>query len=342
MKKKLVYVCILSLLSMLFLAGCGNKEKKNNPNYNSDNYLSGTHYAVIDVQNYGSIYLELYADVAPATVTNFVNLTKDGFYDGLTFHRIISGFMIQGGDPAGNGTGNSSYTVPGEFAENKFENSLSHTRGTISMARADGDYDSASCQFFIVHETSKGLDGKYAAFGKVVSGMDVVDSICASAVVVDDNGTVLPKDQPVIQSIYIIDKDNVKYDSDKEASDDIVLPPPSAFINLFSLENVSNVPVAETWTIDENGQTFYITSSEDLLGIGLYKIDLSNGTEFNADNQLAYSGDFPANSFLSITVNLTEDNLTFLLVAEEHDGGIGRYLLGFDKNNNSAYLIPVL
>ena len=166
--------------------------------------LTGLHHVSIDVQDYGTITLELDADTAPISVTNFVNLAKDGFYDGLTFHRIISGFMIQGGDPKGNGTGGSDTTIKGEFSENGVENNISHVRGTISMARAN-DPDSASSQFFIVHEDSTFLDGQYAAFGHVTDGMDVVDAICENTPVQDNNGTVKAADQPVITSVTVID-----------------------------------------------------------------------------------------------------------------------------------------
>lgn len=158
--------------------------------------------ATIEVEDYGTIVLELDGDQAPITVQNFVDLANDGFYDGLTFHRIIPGFMIQGGDPEGNGTGGSSKTIKGEFAENGIENDISHIRGTISMARSM-DYDSASSQFFIVHEDSTFLDGQYAAFGTVVKGMDVVDAICDNANPVDSNGTIESQNQPVIKSITV-------------------------------------------------------------------------------------------------------------------------------------------
>lgn len=164
--------------------------------------LTGKHYVEITVKGYGKIDLELDADVAPITVTNFINLVNDKFYDGLTFHRIIDGFMVQGGDPLGNGTGGSSKTIKGEFSDNGINNSISHVRGVISMARSNS-YDSASSQFFIVHEDSTFLDGKYAAFGKVTSGMDVVDEL-VKVKVEDNNGTVSKENQPVIESIKII------------------------------------------------------------------------------------------------------------------------------------------
>lgn len=161
--------------------------------------------AVIDVKNYGKIKVDLYEELAPITVKNFVSLAKDGFYDGLTFHRIISGFMIQGGDPKGDGTGGSEKTIKGEFAQNGVENNLSHTRGVISMARSN-DPDSASSQFFIVQADSTYLDGQYAAFGKVTEGMDIVDKICEDTPVTDSNGTVEKANQPVINSIKIEEK----------------------------------------------------------------------------------------------------------------------------------------
>ena len=167
-------------------------------------YSTGKHHAKIVVKNYGTIALELDADVAPITVENFANLVNEGFYNGLTFHRIISGFMIQGGDPLGNGTGGSSKTIKGEFASNGVKNSISHVRGTISMARSSMP-NSASSQFFIVHEDSTFLDGQYAAFGIVTSGMEVVDKICADTAVEDDNGTVAKNNQPVIEKITMID-----------------------------------------------------------------------------------------------------------------------------------------
>lgn len=158
--------------------------------------------AIIDVKDYGKITVALFPDDAPISVENFVKLAKDGFYDGLTFHRIISGFMIQGGDPLGTGIGGSDETIKGEFSANGVSNSLSHTRGAISMARSQ-DYNSASSQFFIVHEDSTYLDGQYAAFGYVTDGIEVVDEICKDTPVTDNNGTVEKANQPIINSITI-------------------------------------------------------------------------------------------------------------------------------------------
>ncbi len=176
----------------------------NNESGENNMYSTGKHHAEIVVKNYGTIALELDADVAPITVENFANLVNEGFYNGLTFHRIISGFMIQGGDPLGNGTGGSSKTIKGEFTSNGVKNSISHVRGTISMARSSMP-NSASSQFFIVHKDSTFLDGQYAAFGTVTSGMDVVDKICEDTVVEDNNGTVAAKNQPIIEKITMID-----------------------------------------------------------------------------------------------------------------------------------------
>lgn len=162
------------------------------------------HHAGIDIKDYGSIEVELDADTAPITVTNFVKLAQDGFYDGLTFWRIIDGFMMQGGDPKGNGTGGADETIKGEFSSNGVKNDISHVRGTISMARSS-DPDSASSQFFIVQSDSTFLDGDYAAFGHVTEGMDVVDQICKDAKPTDDNGTIKADEQPVIESIQIKD-----------------------------------------------------------------------------------------------------------------------------------------
>lgn len=198
--KKIIVFLLCAVLAGAAL-GCGSKDKSEASAGDAD-LLSGLHYAEIEVEDYGTISLELDADTAPITVTNFVNLAKDGFYDGLTFHRIIDGFMIQGGDPLGNGTGGSDETIKGEFSDNGVENDISHVRGTISMARSS-DPDSASSQFFIVHQDSTYLDGQYAAFGHVTDGMDVVDAICEDTPVQDNNGTVATDNQPVITSITI-------------------------------------------------------------------------------------------------------------------------------------------
>lgn len=212
MKKKLLSVILLSAV-VLAVSGCGKKDDVSDNNgditntalltQQSEELLSGQYGVEIEIEEYGTIALTLDADLAPVSVTNFVNLANDNFYDGLTFHRIMDGFMMQGGDPEGTGMGGSAQNIQGEFAANGVTNTLNHTRGVISMARAT-DPNSASSQFFIVHEDSTFLDGNYAAFGWVTDGMDIVDTICTSAPVVDNNGTVPAKNQPVIKDVRII------------------------------------------------------------------------------------------------------------------------------------------
>lgn len=211
--KKTVSILLAILLGMSIFAGCGKgKEEASKDTTKTEketeggeeNLLTGKHHVEIQVKDYGTIKVELDADAAPITVTNFVNLAKKGFYDGLTFHRIMSGFMFQGGDPRGDGTGGSDQTIKGEFSQNGVENNLLHTRGAISMARSRAN-DSASSQFFIVHEDSKHLDGSYAAFGYVTEGMDVVDRICEDAEPTDNNGTIPTEEQPVMTSVKVID-----------------------------------------------------------------------------------------------------------------------------------------
>lgn len=236
MKRYFSIIAIMALVVCMF-AGCGSKKSNTSSNANSGTsssesakqeetavpestestdagsdisssddtkQLSGKHHVVIKVKKYGNIKVELDADTAPISVTNFVNLAKKGFYDGITFHRIIDGFMIQGGDPSGDGTGGSDETIKGEFSDNGVENNISHVRGTISMARSS-ENDSASSQFFIVQSDSTYLDGQYAGFGTVTSGMDIVDKICKDTPVTDSNGTVEKENQPVIEKITVKD-----------------------------------------------------------------------------------------------------------------------------------------
>ena len=181
-----------------------------------------THYAVIDIADHGKLTVALDGNTAPKTVENFVELAKSGFYDGLTFHRIVEDFMMQGGDPAGDGTGGNTdengneINLVGEFYLNGYDNFLSHKRGAISMARTD-DYNSASSQFFIVHQEYyiEELDGRYAAFGYVIDGMDIVDTICENAEPTDYNGTIEKDAQPVINSIKIYTPE--EYDAIKQS-----------------------------------------------------------------------------------------------------------------------------
>lgn len=183
-------------------AGQEVKDEAKDETKEQEDSVQASHYVDIDVENYGTITVALIESEAPETVKNFVDLVQKGFYDGLTFHRIMSGFMIQGGDPLGNGTGGSDKGIKGEFMSNGVNNRLSHVRGAISMARSQ-DPNSASSQFFIVHEDSNFLDGNYACFGYVTDGMDVVDKICEDARPVDNNGTIPKEAQPVIKSIRL-------------------------------------------------------------------------------------------------------------------------------------------
>ncbi len=177
---------------------------------NADYARADDPIATITMEDGGVITVELYPAAAPNTVANFVELANSGFYDGLTFHRVISGFMIQGGDPEGDGTGGPGYSIKGEFSANGVDNKLAHTRGVISMARSSAGYDTAGSQFFIMHGDAKSLDGQYAAFGAVTSGMDVVDQIAAMQTGANDK----PVDDVVIKSITV-DTKGIDYQAEK-------------------------------------------------------------------------------------------------------------------------------
>ena len=212
MKKHIRNIIVaLMTLSLIMLAGCsgGESEQAETPETSQPELVKaadpiGIHHAEIEIEGYGTVSVELDGDTAPVTVQNFMDLANAGFYDGLKFHRIIDGFMIQGGDPNGDGTGGSGQNIVGEFAANGYENNIAHTKGVISMARAQ-DPDSASSQFFIMVADAPHLDGMYAAFGHVTDGQDAVDKIAADAEPLDDNGTIAPEDMPVIKSVKIID-----------------------------------------------------------------------------------------------------------------------------------------
>ena len=193
---------VFSLVSCGYQGGANNSATKATAtDAGSENDFTVTNTVEIKVKDYGTITVDLYGDLAPITVKNFLKLVNEKFYDGLTFHRIISGFMIQGGDPLGTGIGGSSEKIKGEFSANGVENNLKHTRGVISMARSS-DPDSASSQFFIMHADYPSLNGQYAAFGMVKSGLDVVDKIAThSYTFLDNNGSVTKAEQPVIESI---------------------------------------------------------------------------------------------------------------------------------------------
>ena len=191
----------LVLVLSLGLCACGGEKA---PAYIYLEPGQKLRHAEITIRDDGTIKGELDEGVAPITVENFVALAKDGFYDGLTFHRIIDGFMIQGGDPQGDGFGGSGKTIKGEFEENGIKNPISHVKGVISMARGD-ELDSASSQFFITVADSVFLDGHYAAFGTVTEGMEIAEQVAKDARPTDNNGTIPPEAQPVIESIVITD-----------------------------------------------------------------------------------------------------------------------------------------
>lgn len=215
---KLIVSTVIGALCVVSLAACSSNDTSASASSTAstsgsstntevdDGLLHGIHHAEIVVQDYGTIYVELDGDTAPITVTNFVDLANSGFYDNLTFARIIEGFMIQGGDPNGDCTGTAENSIKGEFSYNGVENNISHKRGTISMARGK-KYNSASCQFFICNADAESLDGQYAAFGWVTDGMDIVDAItkdCAGHT--NYNGVITDKNlQPIITTINIID-----------------------------------------------------------------------------------------------------------------------------------------
>ena len=212
MKKLLSLVIALAILtaSLLSLSSCGKlTEKDLAVGEGACKYLEtrstegrDLKYVMLTVKDFGSMIILLDATTAPKTVENFLKLVNEGFYDGLTFHRIIDNFMIQGGCTKGDGTGGSNETIKGEFSANGYTNNIPHERGVISMARSNAP-DSASTQFFICHEDAPHLDGQYAAFGKVISGMEVVDAVCEAAQPLDNNGTIAPEDQPVMTSVTI-------------------------------------------------------------------------------------------------------------------------------------------
>ena len=186
MKNKILI--LITIISTLFLCACNNEPKETenllNINYDlSENETSLEQYktenpvVALYIEKYGSIVMELYPDVAPNTVNNFIYLVKEGFYDNNTIHRLVPGFVIQGGDPTGTGTGSPGYQIKGEFSNNGFENNLKHTKGIVSMARGAYSNDSAGSQFFIVLDTAEYLDGDYAAFGKVIDGWENIENI---------------------------------------------------------------------------------------------------------------------------------------------------------------------
>ncbi len=199
--KRLIRISICTLLLVLSAcsgAGSAETEKKEPAEPET------IHHAAIVIRDYGTVTVELDGPAAPVTVRNFIRLAQAGFYDGLTFHRIIDGFMIQGGKPDTVEKMDMCETITGEFTANGWENTILHVPGTISMARAE-DYNSASSQFFIMVGEAQHLDGYYAAFGHVTDGLDIVQKIASDARPTDNNGTIPADEQPVIETVKIID-----------------------------------------------------------------------------------------------------------------------------------------
>ena len=204
MKNKIIIIGVICvLLILVFIFGKSddtkNKEELLNINYNVkgnevslENYKTDNPVVAMYIEKYGSVVMELYPDKAPNTVNNFISLIKSGFYDNNTFHRLVTGFVLQGGDPDGTGAGGPGYSIKGEFSDNGFENDLKHEKGIISMARST-DNDSAGSQFFIMLDKSEYLDGKYAAFGKVIDGFDIIEKIEKNERVADSESGKLVK-----------------------------------------------------------------------------------------------------------------------------------------------------
>ena len=302
----------LSLLLCVLLTGCACAETPDE------------HPVVrIDVEGFGSIYAELYPETAPATVDNFLSLVASGFYDGLTFHRIISGFMIQGGDPLGNGTGGSGHTIRGEFSDNGVDNALLHERGVLSMARSSNP-DSASSQFFIMHGTSPHLDGKYAAFGRVLAGMETVDRICGMTPVQDSNGTVNRQDQPVIRSISLSAREEAEQAAAAEAENGCpggIYRDPSSTVSF---------PVPEDWATEEaQDRAGSFRRGEDQITVRVlnYWVSLSPSNRASLTQRGLTRTDISTGSF-------TKESLVSLLgadpeqVTEEEHNGILYYRSG--------------
>jgi peptidyl-prolyl cis-trans isomerase B (cyclophilin B) len=202
---KRIVAAILLAMTLLCLGSCTKPTVSSTPEGKVEDYqftetAEQTNFVKIEMMDGSIILIELYPDIAPLTVKNFKGLVAVNFYDGIIFHRVIEGFMIQGGDPDGDGIGGSSETIKGEFAANGVENNLKHTRGVISMARTSQSYNSASSQFFIMHQDYPRLDGQYAAFGKVIAGMDTVDKIATVRTNMNDR----PLEEQKMKSIRFV------------------------------------------------------------------------------------------------------------------------------------------
>lgn len=215
MKNKKLLMIFPIILIMLIITGCKSenaqttkKEDLLNINYKEDTnelelpqYETQNPVVAMYIENYGSIVMELYPDIAPNTVANFISLVKKGFYDNNTFHRLVPGFVLQGGDPTGTGTGGPGYTIKGEFSANGYENNLKHEKGIVSMARTSDSNDTAGSQFFIMLDKSEYLDGQYAAFGKIIDGWSNIEKIVANEKVANENTGQLQKKLVIKKSV---------------------------------------------------------------------------------------------------------------------------------------------
>lgn len=213
MKNKKICILIIALL-LILMTGCTTSQTEPieedllNIDYNInsnetslDQYKMENPVVAMYIENYGSIVIELYPEIAPNTVSNFISLVKTGFYDNNTFHRLVPGFVLQGGDPTGTGMGGPGYTIKGEFENNNFENNLKHEKGVVSMARTAQSYDSAGSQFFIMLEKSSYLDGDYAAFGKVIDGWDNIERIIETEKISDEQSGKLTNNLKIKKSL---------------------------------------------------------------------------------------------------------------------------------------------
>lgn len=215
--KKILNILVISIL--LFCTGCSNNKNSENLlgiDFNVDsnettlnNYDTENPVVAMEISEYGAIVIELYPKVAPNTVNNFIYLVKQGFYDNNSFHRLVPGFVLQGGDPKGDGTGGPGYSIKGEFTNNRFTNTLKHTKGIVSMARSTAN-DSAGSQFFIMLDTATNLDNNYAAFGKVIDGMDVIDKIANTEIVSNNETGKLKKNLTIKKAL--VDTKGKEYD----------------------------------------------------------------------------------------------------------------------------------
>ncbi len=352
MKKKITLIFMLCFLFTIIFTGCGKEKEFENPYFSSEtSYLSGKQYVRMYIYNYGTIYMVLDADVAPVTVTNFINLVDMGFYNGLTFHRVVNDFMIQGGDPDADGTGGSVYNIPGEFALNGHENSISHVRGTVSMARAE-DYDSASSQFFIVQADTPALDGSYAAFGTVVHGMEIVDAICEQTPVKDSNGLVDKTKQPILliaetmseQDFKQLESQNFTYggtDTETDTDADTETEEKKDFALTMDMAAADHgKTVVATWPLNTAAETYLISATHDIKNISLYEADVET-LDYNKDKLLYSHDNLLAGELIEAKLLVPEGIPAHVLLVTHKTGDVTRYLVCYDGRTGGVSLSPL-